>query len=1674
MKEMKKQLSLVLSLFMLLTCFVPASALAKDNKQVRRDEGTSLAEQPYEKDDFFISGVNFRGLTPKGKEKLKAKEGNLEFPDLNTEFGKPVSRVSQGGFKDLEIKSVKFSENIKEIDAQAFYNNSIENLNLPDSIKEIKWGAFQKNKISELKLSENYTDIYPSTFGDNQIKEVIIPDSVDTIRKNAFEKNPGDPDHDNKVVLYLSDVDKIDFYNDSKDTYFIKEKVSENYGAKDFTYTEKELGGVKTVEITGLSPEGKEKRKKNHILNIPSVIFGKKVDAIGKKAFIDESLNPATQFTSVILPEELTVIKNSAFAGNLINSVKLPNKLEVVEGNAFNYNALTEVLIPASVKEIKEFAFANNFITEGNAKIDNIKGKVEVHATAFNEQGEEGNKVDISPVYLKTAPKFNITLDAPEGVDVTFSPASPVEEGQRVTVNYTVTDNTKELLSIKVKKSEYSEVTMTGNTFIMPKADVKVVVLLKDKYTNDKWHPEDFIFFRYEEGDPFSGDPDEYINEMTVKGFSDKGLEKLKTKKDVVLPVTDTNGVKVECVYENSFINKGIKKLTVPANYKKIYDNAFKDNEISELVLNEGLIYIFENTFANNKLTEFIAPDTFKYPSKGAFKGNKLKKVVMKGDLVGIGPESFMNNEINSLELGPKLDRIYDKAFVNNKLTEVNIPLSLKKGGVGSLPPIYKTAFNDNPGTTNPAKKDEKKVLLWTPQKNNPNGLPDGENYVVDPKEEPAVTSDWETEDFTYGELEVTQTGSNENVKLKAVTGFSDKGKEKVKNIKDLVLPTLNDKGEKLEAVAHGAFKGDLGVKRLDSLKIPEGYLAIGSMAFAFNRCGGDLVLPSSLESVGMAAFFRNEFVSLTVPEKMTEIPLSMMRGNKLKNITFKGNIEKIGGLAFAENRLEEVNIPDSLKEIGKQAFTTNTGNPNFNDKVVLRTKKNNNPQNLPDAENYLVDPAGEGDPGSIDYTQWFKKDFTYSGQKVTGFSGDGERKIKRNKNLVIPDETPDGKPLLVVGIDAFRNLNAGYDIETVKIPDTVVEIEDYAFQFNEIAEVTLPRDLKTLGMGVFMMSNVNKVIFNEKLEYIDQACFFDSDLGEVKLPATVNTIMNAAFRKAGITKLTFAPNSKLKIIENLGLADNKLTTIDLPKGIEKIGNQAFGNNKAGQGNKFTEINVPASLKSIGFQAFLNNPGVPKYNAVVIHTPEGKNPAGLLDDTGKTFVIDPENTATPEEKQNLKEAIEAAEKVDVNKLTTTFKDFFTGVLQEAKDIYADDTATQSKVNGITKDLKWATKRAALNTLMFEKEALNSQSADFDKEKWNAVEEAYKSASKYLMIINISETKVDKLINDLMVTLGDLKSGGPLEGATAYEGMASIHKTHYIEPYDVKVKVWVKNGKIVYVRDNGTVCDDPNEDEEHNRGYFESAVTILYMYIDKKVEDVKKQDLGNELGIDAVSGATVSCNALHSAVKDALKKVGNTPSPGPGPGPSPDGPAPGPGPDTDPTPLPEPSPSPKPDKKPLILKEGKKNIIKLKKQAIEDLASGKCTYLEMVVKNVSLKIMSDGIEQLFKNKKNKNYFKVLRVKKNKLKMRKAEKKKIYGKYVYKLKLVIAGSKAPALKGSNFTVGIPYKGKVKGYKFFVKNLNSNNMLKAKYNTETKRVEFKTNKLDSYGLLPKKIKK
>ncbi len=1505
---------------------------------VRGKTQEELKSEAYTEDDFWVSGVSFNGLTPQGKEKLKAKNGVLEIPALKTSNGNDVSIIDTDKFKQLGIKQLTLPNTIKEIGSNAFYGNELKELSIPGSVKEIKPSAFARNQISNLILSEGLEMIFPYAFEYNQLKEVGIPDTVTEIRVGAFAHNTGDGTLENgqygKVTLYINDISKVDFKFDplGKDGYIIKPKSNGNlqeYVAADFTYFEDHHLGENAISIIGLSESGKAKQKTNHNLIIPDEIGGKKVLGIEKKAFLNQTQDKNIQFNSVKLPSYLIKIGDSAFAGHAVAEIKFPNTLEIIDNNAFLANELTNVLIPESVKVIGITAFRYNKITQGNAKIDNYKGNVRIDAEAFTDNGADGNTY-VTPTYLKV----------------------------------------KEDLSWKIDDFKFVDEPIPG--------------------TIDETGYPDVVY--------------------SLKGFSDKGLEKLKKNKNLVLPSKGEGDRTPVWIVDDAFKNQKIESVEIPGNYTHIQDRAFQGCGLKKVIFNEGLLYTNDNAFENNELTEITFPSTFIYPSKASFKGNKLVSITLPDACESIGPESFMNNQLSKVVMGSKVHIIYKQAFANNQLKEVNIPKSLKNKYQG-LDGIKADAFDSNPGKANPLKPSENKVLLWTPNRDNPNNLLSRGNYVVDPvqanneyqpddftynsdnevegfskkgsnkfdkmKDKPVVlpsktdkgalvvgiaelgfnddavyiknivipegykkigdqafsnseiekidapstlqeigdysflqstnvvkihvtktvakritnTSNywklvvdkeepqqeqWTVEDFTYGEenaVKEDNNGTQTPIKLKAVTGFSAKGLEKVKTVKDLVLPTKNDKGEKIEAVADAAFKGNLGEKRINTLTIPEGYVLIGSMAFALNSCGGDLVLPDSLEAVGMGAFFRNEFTSLTTGEKLTKIPASMMFGNRLTKVTFKGNIESIGRIAFRENRLTEIRIPDSLKSIEFEAFIKNTGVAKYDEKVVLRTASGNNPQKLPDKENYIVDPSNQGTDPNINYNEWTTDDFEYNGTKVNGFSEQGLKKIKRNKNLVVPDKTPDGKSVLVIGIDAFRSLETNYEIETVKLPDTVEKIENYALQFNDIEKVTLPRDLKKLGWGVFMNNKLTTVQFNNKLEHIDQICFFNSNLGAIELPASVHTIGNAAFRQSGLTEVKFAEGSKLKTIESLAFADNELVSIDLPKGLEKIGSQAFGNRQAGIGNKFTELNVPASLKEIGFQAFANNPGVAKYKAVVIHTPDGKNPAGLIDDAGKTFVIDPDVSVTAEDKAKLKAEIDKAENVDSNKLTKEFQKFFTGVLDDAKAAYKDNKASKAKVLGLVSDLNWAVKRAKLNGFMFEKEALDSQSSGFDKKKWGQVEEAYKAAKKYLMVVNITDEKLNKLIHDLDIALQNLSGQGDLKDADVYEGEAHVEKTHYIKPYDIKVKVWVKNGKIVFVKDNGTVCDDPNDHEEHNRGYFEHAIEILHKYIGKGVDVVKNSKLGsNDLNIKAISGATISSHALHNAIKNALKKT----------------------------------------------------------------------------------------------------------------------------------------------------------------------------------------------------------
>ena len=106
-------------------------------------------------------------------------------------------------------------------------------------------------------------------------------------------------------------------------------------------------------------------------LVIPSELNGVKITKIGG-GFADKVDCLGLKLKSVVIPNSITEIGNSAFSGNQLTSVTIPNSVTEIGNSAFSGNQLTSVTIPNSVTSIGGNAFAyNNNLT----KIVNKTGK---------------------------------------------------------------------------------------------------------------------------------------------------------------------------------------------------------------------------------------------------------------------------------------------------------------------------------------------------------------------------------------------------------------------------------------------------------------------------------------------------------------------------------------------------------------------------------------------------------------------------------------------------------------------------------------------------------------------------------------------------------------------------------------------------------------------------------------------------------------------------------------------------------------------------------------------------------------------------------------------------------------------------------------------------------------------------------------------------------------------------------------------------------------------------------------------------------------------------------------------------------------------------------------------------------------------------------------------------
>ena len=779
------------------------------------------------------------------------------------------------------------------------------------------------------------------------------------------------------------------------------------------------------------------------------------------------------------------------------------------------------------------------------------------------------------------------------------------------------------------------------------------------------------------------------------------------------------------------------------------------------------------------------------------------------------------------------------------------------------------------------------------------------------------------------------------------VYGFSKSGVQKLKRNQNVVLPTKSKKNVDLKKIASFAFVHDksseideytqragengevnnldvdgneikkLGedFKQLDieSVEIPGGYTYIGQDAFRGNSNIKSVNLPNSitkisdyafahlrlktiklpdnLEFLGEQVFFDNQIEGkLILPKNLTNLGERSFKSNQITELEFNcEKLEIIKEQAFEDNKIKQAKLPDSVKKIEIGAFNGNLGDENYAMKVVLFS--NGNVDNKDSSS--IVNPTEEDKTTSVDVdsSKWDEKDFVFDKGKVLGFSGIGKLKVRKNKDLVIPEKN--GKyPIDEIGDDAFRNVDFEgsslnkYDLKSIKLPKTVKKIGKFAFQSNYLTEFEAPEALKIIGDGAFMNNKIDTLELSENTEIIGSSAFHINKLFAIVIYPNVREIGISAFRnndaqyvrfmgdkveKIGemafcnnkISELDLSLLTKLKEISVQTFYKNSITKVTLPENLESVKEEAF------RYNNLKEIDFSNKIKEIKFNAFDDNKVEDNYKKVLVKI-KGKT---LAD--GNNFVVNPEETT--KNKDDLKKVLDELNKLDLTQLRDDTQKQFKDMKAEGEKLLKQDKLSEGAKLKYIHDTQFFINRYKLDSLIKKGELTiknDPQNSEILKDKLEYAKKSYNNSA-------VVDNKLTRLTKELQNLINIVENKGNMADSIMKQGQFELKTPLPIPSYYIGMNVYFdKNGKILYVLDMSYTIGKGQKDEygneilnvdEDNEGYHMLALETLDDYEGLNYSDILKSNVDSLGKIRKVDDrAKYHREGIFEAIKDACK------------------------------------------------------------------------------------------------------------------------------------------------------------------------------------------------------------
>lgn len=189
------------------------------------------------------------------------------------------------------------------------------------------------------------------------------------------------------------------------------------------------------------------------------------------------------------------------------------------------------------------------------------------------------------------------------------------------------------------------------------------------------------------------------------------------------------------------------------------------------------------------------------------------------------------------------------------------------------------------------------------------------------------------------------------------------------------------------------------------------------------------------------------------------------------------------------------------------------------------------------------------------------------------------KKDLKKGCQITIPEG------ITVIGSHAFDLFRAEKIDLKIKMPDTVVKLEEMAFKSLTIAKIKFSKNLEEMENCAFESTIFKgKVFLPEYLKKISARCFGECDfLERIQLPRYLKVLEDQAFIKAKFQNKVVIPQGVKIIPDSCFIAASFQEGIELPSKLEKIENYAF------MDTNIKSVKIPDSVKSIGEVVFASS-----------------------------------------------------------------------------------------------------------------------------------------------------------------------------------------------------------------------------------------------------------------------------------------------------------------------------------------------------------------------------------------------------------------------------------------------------------------------------------------------------